>query len=290
MRLTILLLTIVSYSSIMHGQQLTDIGNNWYMGKVNWETETYYQFQIKIDADTVINSQNYRTLLRNDNLENPQWYRLNYYLREDNEKRVFILDSTGHEGILYHFGLELGEQVQLWNGINATLLSIDSVQVANNQYQKRYKIHAVKLGPLGEECGYITHWIDGIGDLGPIPSNYCPDIISYSIGCFFRTDGLFYPAESSWCEGFMTATKQIEESSLQVFPNPVTDFLSIQFNDGSYRPMDVQLYNVEGQLLYQNKTAENLQMIDMSQMANGIFILNIISPDHNLIVKKIVKQ
>ncbi|HZV72003.1 MAG TPA: T9SS type A sorting domain-containing protein [Saprospiraceae bacterium] len=291
MKYALLFIFTSAFSSILYGQHFTDEGNTWYMTVVNWELNTALEFQVKIGEDTLINNLSYHTVIRNDELI-PNWYQLNYFLREDDDKRVFILDSTGHEGILYDFGLESGEQVELWNGFTVTIRSIDSVQVANNQMQSRLKIIA-RMGQTGEECSAGAEWIDGIGNVGPIPYQYCNNTlnISYGIGCFFRENtALYYPAESSWCESFVTATNQINQTGIDVFPNPVNDFLSIRFDDRITNPKDIQLFNIEGQLIYQNKTMESLHEIDMSQMAFGTYILRVVSADRNLVIKKIVKQ
>jgi len=290
MRSLLLFISVLSLSVIAKAQHFTDAGNSWILSQVNWELETAYTFQIKIDSDTLIQNQVYKTLLQADDVYHPVWHRVNYVLREDDQKIVYILDSAGQEGILYHFGLELGQQVVLWNGVSVTLKSIDSFQVANNQMQKRLKIDASD-GPQSWECTSSASWIEDIGDnAGPVPFGYClePDI-SYGLGCFLQYDEVYFGDSNGWCEGFTSATIPITETGLSIFPNPVINLLTIQFSNALFKSGIFQLYNSQGQLVYHQFSDEPFQQIDMSEMASGIYILNVASGNENWICRKIVK-
>jgi hypothetical protein len=293
MRYILLFITAMALQSVSTAQHFTDSGNTWIMSYFNWELEIFTNFQIKIDADTLIQNQAYKTLLQADDAYNPNWHSVNYFLREDDEKIVYILDSTGQEGILYDFGLDVGQQVVLWNDITVTVKSIDSVQVANNQMQRRLKI-GISYGPPGGGCTASPfYWIDDVGGpAGPVPYGYsCLEHdIGYGLGCLLRNDEIYYSAASDgWCEEFTTASIPVTEIGLSVFPNPVLDELSIQFTDASDPIKNVQMYNSQGQIVYHQIANEPDHRIDMSQMASGIYFLEVISEDHKSICKKIFK-
>jgi hypothetical protein len=292
MRFFLLFILAMVVNSIANAQHFTDAGNSWTITQVNWELKTAFTFQIKIDRDTLIQNQVYKTLLQADDAYNPVWYRVTYLIREDDQHIVYILDTTGQEGILYHFGLEVGQQVVLWNGIRVTAQSIDSVQVANNQMQRRVHIRAT-YGPPGWECSSSPWWIDDIGGTsGPVPNGYyCLDHdIDFGLGCFLKNDDVYLPGEpDSWCEEFTTTTIPVTEMALSIFPNPVIDLLTIQFHDALYQVRNIHLYNSQGQLVYHQVSDESNQHIDMSSMASGIFFLNVASDKENLFCKKIMK-
>ena len=286
-----LLFITLSLPVILKAQELTDAGNSWVIGGVNLETVMETTFQIKIDSDTIIQNKVYKTLLQADDAYNPVWHRVNYLLREDDQKIVYILDSAGHEGILYHFGLDVGQQVVLFNDFTVTVISIDSVQVANNEMQKRLKIKA-SYGPLSWECTSYSYWIEDIGgDLGPAPDSYCLDHDNtYLVGCFTQNDELYYRnSGAGWCEEFNTATIPVIDEAFSIFPNPVVDMLTIQFSDALFQSGNVQLYNSQGQPIYRQSIDKSIQHIDVSQMASGIYFLNLSSGNENLICRKIVK-
>ena len=293
MRYIILFITMIALQSVSTAQHFTDSGNTWIMSYINWELEIFTTFQIKIDADTLIQNRVYKTLLQADDAYNPNWHSVNYFIREDDQKIVYILDSSGQEGILYDFGLEVGQQVVLWNDITVTVKSIDSVQVANNQMQRRIKI-GISYGPPGGGCTASPfYWIDDVGGpAGPVPYGYdCLDSdIGYGLGCFLRNDEVYFPGESDgWCEEFTTATATVSEIGMSIYPNPVTDVLSIQFSETSDAEKNIQMYNSQGQAVYHQIVNEPDHRIDMSQMASGIYFLQVISEDHKSISEKILK-
>jgi len=89
----------------------------------------------------------------------------------------------------------------------------------------------------------------------------------------------------------LTQTTSIaaEPRTISIFPNPVMDFLTIQFSDDANTSRNIQLYNSQGQLVYHQIADGLLQEIDMSEMATGIYFLNVVSGNQNIISKKILK-
>ena len=83
-----------------------------------------------------------------------------------------------------------------------------------------------------------------------------------------------------------TLAKQID-----LFPNPVTDDLNINFNslDGN---TTMQLLNVQGKVVIDNQLAQmgngNAQ-IDVSSISNGVYFLRMII-ENKVVTKKVVIQ
>lgn len=80
-----------------------------------------------------------------------------------------------------------------------------------------------------------------------------------------------------------TAAPFINAADLEIFPNPVKDFLTISTNVTKYK---VTLYSQLGQLLYEG-TSEN--KIDFNGYKAGVYLLKITDEHHNTFSKKIVK-
>ena len=292
MKSTILFIIAMSLCTLASAQHFTDANNNWLIGELNWDTEVYVEYQFRTDVDTMINGVSYTTLHRNDDVNNPLWYRLDYYLREDMDKRVYIRFADGQEGILYHFGLEPGQTVTLWNGISARAVEIDSVEVAQGQMARRIQVAATRYDTEGnEDCTLYMRWIDGIGVLGPLLFDYCPvEEVMYALGCFFRNESLYYPSSSSWCEGFVSATESIEDANIGIYPNPVKDMLTITLEDDSVLPVDVRLFNTMGQLMGRYEVNSLEDQIDLSGYASGLYVLQVLHQDHALNLLRVVKQ
>ncbi len=75
------------------------------------------------------------------------------------------------------------------------------------------------------------------------------------------------------------------KNSIEVYPNPTTSYLHINSKDDVIN--SVVIYNMNGTIV--NSVQENVQKIDMSNLPDGFFILNIETETNNF-VQKIIKQ
>lgn len=73
-----------------------------------------------------------------------------------------------------------------------------------------------------------------------------------------------------------------------IFPNPCTDKIFIQSTNRNYSSINLKILNTQGTLLLQ-KNINHAQTIDISQLPDGFFILEI-NTDNNIFYKKILKQ
>jgi len=77
------------------------------------------------------------------------------------------------------------------------------------------------------------------------------------------------------------------ENNISIFPNPSSDFLTIKnFNSIIY---SLQVYNQEGNLLYNNQNYKNEQ-IDIRNFNYGIYILQFADKDNTCIKKLVVNH
>ncbi|MEP1095877.1 MAG: T9SS type A sorting domain-containing protein [Cyclobacteriaceae bacterium] len=77
---------------------------------------------------------------------------------------------------------------------------------------------------------------------------------------------------------------QLDEVQIEVYPNPTTDFLFIR--GGS----DVSVYDTSGALKRARQTSSILDSIDLRELAEGVYLVKISTPDGNLISKRVIKQ
>ncbi len=75
---------------------------------------------------------------------------------------------------------------------------------------------------------------------------------------------------------------------MSVYPNPARDQLAVEFNNEGANA-NIQLYDVLGNVVYEEKTQDNKNTIDVSQLSKGNYFLKI-SSDKNVEVQKIVVQ
>ncbi len=80
--------------------------------------------------------------------------------------------------------------------------------------------------------------------------------------------------------------------TFSVYPNPTNDFITITYNQ-TKSDAHFTLYNLEGKILEYNefdgKAAKNSEQLNLSMLANGIYILQL-SADGNTSYKKIIKN
>ena len=79
-----------------------------------------------------------------------------------------------------------------------------------------------------------------------------------------------------------------DNSSIQIFPNPTSDYLRIISEDN--RIQRIRLYSLAGKTLIAQNIDHQLVDLNISYLINGIYILEIEFNDNKLIKKKILKE
>lgn len=79
------------------------------------------------------------------------------------------------------------------------------------------------------------------------------------------------------------------ESSIEVYPNPTSSLIKIDFAGNCNTVTDLDIYNSTGQLVDNVKIIEPFYTLDVSRMASGIYFFVFRSTEKR-IVKKLVKQ
>lgn len=109
------------------------------------------------------------------------------------------------------------------------------------------------------------------------PSNICvlkvKDIDSTNV---FDMSNSFFEIQS-------LGMSSLNEASIKVYPNPVKDFLVIQNNMNA--PAGVEIYSIDGKLVYQTELLQYNSSIPMEPFKSGIYLIKI---QNN--VFKIIKQ
>ncbi|WNH09891.1 cellulose binding domain-containing protein [Thalassobellus suaedae] len=81
---------------------------------------------------------------------------------------------------------------------------------------------------------------------------------------------------------------QLEINELKVYPNPVSDKLTVLLNSGN-DDVQLMLYSSTGKLLIATKSRENQHTLDLSALSEGVYILTITDTNGSTF-KKIVKE
>lgn len=83
----------------------------------------------------------------------------------------------------------------------------------------------------------------------------------------------------------INAVSDLDNQSFSVFPNPATDFITIQTeHDGM-----IAFYNLFGTLVYKAETYNTTSTIDIRNLKSGVYIIKLVN-EHGAITSKFVKQ
>lgn len=83
------------------------------------------------------------------------------------------------------------------------------------------------------------------------------------------------------------------EENVLVFPNPVSDKITISINDNSYSEMTIKCFDVIGNAVFEQTTFNKTIQINVSQFSKGIYFFQLLCKDEKLlklVTKKIIVQ
>jgi hypothetical protein len=123
--------------------------------------------------------------------------------------------------------------------------------------------------------------------------------VSYTIGQMFNstqtgTNGFLITegVQQAYEIFTLTSVPQAENISLEilVYPNPVTEYLTIQLNDYETADLQFKIFNMKGNLLKTVKAKGNETLINASGFSSGIYFVKI--TDNQKLIKtfKIIKN
>ncbi|MGB1242883.1 MAG: T9SS type A sorting domain-containing protein [Chitinophagales bacterium] len=88
--------------------------------------------------------------------------------------------------------------------------------------------------------------------------------------------------------GFPTGIEGIETYNISVFPNPTSDYLSIE-NGSNETLKGFSVFSQEGRLVMQNKNMDTFNKVDLRELQQGMYFL-VLQSDNVVMRKKILKK
>lgn len=70
---------------------------------------------------------------------------------------------------------------------------------------------------------------------------------------------------------------QLNEASIKLYPNPVTEYLSIDFNT-IHTDVNLTLYSMEGKEVYRTKFNKQQNKVNLSRLSNGTYLIQLTMP------------
>jgi len=291
--LTSILFLVCSISGYMVGQTSSDEGistdgeSNSFRTispKNSWTSYTYNPMtgsnvqprQYRFHEDSVeVGGNWYFQLQWSNSEEGENWSDLELF-REENGK-IFVL-KYGDEYILMDFNVEAGETFSIeqpngggWTN-NFLVISVDSIELVDGSQRKR-----VGLGCYEEDVVWY-YWVEGIGSLTQnLDLYHCAlDVPHDPILCFYHNGELIF-SDDNYDECWITTSvTDIQAQGINIYPNPTTDFLTIEFGDPPTQDIMFTVYDYTGKLIrnFQHSGFQSHYRIEVSDFSPGFYYLS----------------
>lgn len=235
-----------------------------------------------LGGDTIIGSLSYKKIVQSNDstmnfINNSTYYSA---VREDSKKWYFIRQGDVQEYLLYDYNLDLNDTIHISNPyigseIDFTISQIDSIELLG-VFHKRFKI----VG-LEQAFGWSEYWIEGIGSTSGLFYSGTQTIdFGYYLVCFHKDEDLIYmnSNESSCYIKDLGLTKNTDKiKSIEVFPNPATDQLTIQNEDFTNQELIFKVYSLLGEVILLNEIIEGkIKQIDISNLDSGLYFYEVL--------------
>ena len=239
-------------------------------------TDKYYT-----TGDTVINSLHYKFL-------DQYHYNKNFIIREDTiSRKVFMRvlsdPSPAKEYLLYDFSLHVNDTTSIKNPSSpypqyAGSFIVDSIKLKPlvNKTHRFFYLHAVDTIIANTKT---TIWVEGIGSLCLINTpGAMPQINGVGqLSCYFYNGINEYKQLDSIADCvaiYTTGIKDIKkETNFHVTQN--FDLKNISFSTNDEDIYKIQIYTVDGRLIFLKENISNYLEINSEQLSPGLLLLKI---------------
>lgn len=248
----------------------------------NCEKEIIYiTHSFHLGSDTVIDSKNYNVHI--DTVFDPNAYGPEYgdtigFLRETmDSKKIYFLDRYAMEEILlYDFSLSLNDEFSysdMWDTHVLKVISIDSVDY--------FGIKRLTFTLLNEDLETIN-WIEGVGSTkGLLYDKYYFGLLL----CLNDNQELIYKNTLGYdCfkSGFDAIQETEVKDALVIYPNPASDYISIDNNE---LIKSIEIFDLYGNKIYYSNPNINTTKISLLGFNKGLYLMKINSQNVKLIIQ-----
>lgn len=270
----LILSLILLYSQLSVGQSLLEPGRMWSelrYDAFNYNRTNWYKLS---NGTTPINEKEYFQLYVATDSLHYNWQVSSVYLREE-DKIVYKL-SEGKESKLYDFGLAVNDTMHFYDPWDYLYISrLDSVSdtlIYNNSHRLFYLSNFLPFDTL---MIYPETWIEGIGSTKSIINDdncfMCTGGNAYELLCMYQDDKLLYhsPIYADCYYHYVMGIDEYFNSDLQIYPNPVSDFLYFDNKNNKY--LKIRIYTSTGNLVKELSTTSD--KLDVSNLNQGIYYI-----------------
>jgi len=268
----------------------------WKIHEQNNEVEENYE-TIEMVGDTLLSGVSYSKLFKTSflsihvgNFDSTHFYSRSFYggLREESKVIYFYDPATSLESVVFNFNWGVGDTVGYsWAGFYLTISTIDSVQMLDGSFRKRYNFPSV---------GYSTEWyIEGVGNDWGILPNYTsvggPGAFWSDLTCFSQLGTVVYfdPNTGEDCDILTSVNSNYSTSQgVQISNNPFSDKCKVKFGNLIHKGT-MTVVDAEGKIFIQKSIRDSESEIISKENLGvpGIYFL-IFNFDGEILFQKLV--
>ncbi|MDD2634272.1 MAG: T9SS type A sorting domain-containing protein [Bacteroidales bacterium] len=270
------------YDPIVKTGKRLSIGHH-YMGQPN-PTATNYEL---IGDDTTINELQYKKLMKSDmNHEFDPTYTLIGFIRETEDRKVYLRTLDNLEGLYYDYYVESGDTLNFYNPFLKslyddllpsfgadTLIIVENVEFVNYEgvLRKTYNLRAFGENSLSPET-----FIEGVGSMSGyynagLYKFFALTGSSISLLCADDNGAIIYHNEL-YGNCFITNSNQIKSDELSIYPNPCDSKICITTQNNNKAHFSI--IDITGKTVMTNYVT-NSDIFDISELKTGVYTIRV---------------
>jgi len=289
----------------IHSQNFIPIVDEKKSWNCAWELPDWQEsYTIRFEKDTIINGVDYTKIIRDMHFYSTA--EIIGYIREDSSGRIYSMNTSFDEGLLYDFSANQGDTILMRNTMMdwwdygcpffaELTIVVDTIYTIDTQDGVTRRVLTVRRATdILQEI-----WIEGIGSLaGVIKSGAnlydelsCPSIVWNYLMCYFEDDSLVYYHTflgEHDCRHYYNINVEEESkntSQFKIMPNPFNQNLSISFENPVYgEKHEITIKTLVGRIVYKETLNSDISL-DLSFLSKGIYLLVLINRDFQYTTK-----
>jgi hypothetical protein len=287
--LSVLPVTMLFFSVTAQQWNLIDLSSKWNIICGGCITQETHIFKFA-GSDTLINGEPYRKILVSHDPFESTWEYSGYMVREElDTRRVYLRSDSNEEGLIYDFGAEVGETIEIHNVVNEfdvsmEVLSIDSVEM-QGQFRQRITLQP-DVWPFQEV------WIEGIGALNQglhFVGIYLTGT-NYLLLCHKYNDEVLYmrPGFTGCIYPYVSIDETLADTpQTMIYYDPESKTVRLSIDPAGY-PASLELFSVSGQKVLSHQVLINETISPASHgIGEGLYIYRLLL-DNRVISGKVV--
>jgi hypothetical protein len=271
------------YDSIMVESKLWSVLSGGYVAEM--EECCYQTTFIKFAVDTQINTiDEKQVLISTDSLKT--WTKIGSI--KESEQKIYFRDLENNQGLLYDFGIQVGEIIKIVNfSINLNNDTI-VVKVQNIDTLNYLGIDRKRIGVIDTLEGQTDIWIEGIGSEKGL-LNPCLLIAGgfRELLCVYNNSNQIYQnfkRMTCYLEDIPIGIQEVELKGINFLLNQTDGIITIK-GINQVRGLELKIFNSIGQQIHNEKMNNNILQLDLNR---GIYVLSITDNGTPIYVKKLI--